>query len=222
MAPAAWVALGAVIRALYWWAAYNARSCNLRLIMIGAGCQNVTYWRNVFWDQLRLLISLHFPRPSPDTFWCHTPRDAGCASASICSFSLRAFLSLTCTADDCVHQDVAWELFASFSILSMISNLDFMLVFSDLSCLRQMGHKRDNNLRHGHFNPKCLGTWGVWGYHSRILREETPLNIVGHPAGPPFPMALRHAKEQGHLMRKGSEIYKKYTAWHIQLWRCEI
>ena len=63
MAPAAWVALGAVIRALYWWAAYNARSCNLRLIMIGAGCQNVTYWRNVFWDQLRLLISLHFPRP---------------------------------------------------------------------------------------------------------------------------------------------------------------
>ena len=120
MAPAAWVALGAVIRALYWWAAYNARSCNLRLIMIGAGCQNVTYWRNVFWDQLRLLISLHFPRPSPDTFWCHTPRDAGCASASICSFSLRAFLSLTCTADGCVplfvrsfftlaHQDVAWE-----------------------------------------------------------------------------------------------------------------
>ena len=97
-----------------------------------------------------------------------------------------------------------------------------MLVFSDLSCVRQMGHKRDNNLRHGHFNPKCLGTWGVWGYHSRILREETPLNIVGHPAGPPFPMALRDAKEQGHLMRKGSEIYKKSTAWHIQLWRCEI
>ena len=36
-----------LIRTFFCSANPDTRSCNLRLIMIGAGCQNVKYWRNV-------------------------------------------------------------------------------------------------------------------------------------------------------------------------------